>query len=190
MTLYQSRSTDGGLTWSQPETIHASQDFHLCEPGLVRSPDGHQMAVLLRENNRRHNSQVIFSDDEGKTWSAPRDLPDSLNGDRHTAKYSKDGRLVISFRCHSPKGKSSKFEGDWVAWVGTWDDLVAGAPGQYFVRLKDNRKQYDTAYPGVEVLPDGTVVSTTYGHWEAGEAPWILSVRVKLDELDQIAGSR
>ncbi len=45
------------------------------------------------------------------------------------------------------------------------------------VRLKDNTKGYDTAYPGVEVLPDGTFVTTTYGHWQKGEQPYILSVR-------------
>ena len=50
MTLFQTFSHDGGLTWSQPETIFASSDIHLCEPGMVRSPDGKQMAVLLREN--------------------------------------------------------------------------------------------------------------------------------------------
>jgi hypothetical protein len=187
MTLYQTRSSDGGLTWSQPETIHASDDFHLCEPGLVRSPDGRQMAVLLRENNRRHNSQIIFSDDEGQTWSAPRDLPDSLNGDRHTAKYSKDGRLVISFRCYSPKGKPAKFEGDWVAWVGRYEDLQSSKPGQYLVRLKDNQHGWDCAYPGVERLPDDTFVVTTYGHWAKDQPPWILSVRFTLKDLDKLA---
>ena len=35
-----------------------------------------------------------------------------------------------------------------------------------------------------EVLPDDTFVVTTYGHWSKGEAPYILSVRFKLDELD------
>ena len=79
------------------------------------------------------------------------------------------------------------FEGDWVGWVGTWGDIVAGRDGQYFVRLKDNTKGYDTTYPGVEVLPDDTFVVTTYGHWANGEAPYILSVRFKLDELDVMA---
>lgn len=191
-TLYQTRSIDGGLTWSFPEPVWESDEVHLCEPGCIRSPDGKTLAVLLRENARRRNSHIIFSSDEGKTWSEPRELPLTLTGDRHTGKYTPDGRLWISFRCNSPQSQREQrpFEGDWVAWVGTWDDLVAGTPGQYFVRLKDNRKDYDTAYPGVEVLPDGTVVSTTYGHWEAGESPWILAVRVKLSELDEMAGSR
>ncbi|MCA9060546.1 MAG: exo-alpha-sialidase, partial [Planctomycetaceae bacterium] len=73
---------------------------------------------------------------------------------------------------------------------GRWDDLIHGTPGQYQVRLKDNLKSYDTAYPGVELLPDGTFVTTTYGHWSAQEQPYILSVRFRLAELDEIADRR
>jgi hypothetical protein len=39
----------------------------------------------------------------------------------------------------------------------------------------------------VELLPDGTFVTTTYGHWRAGEQPYILSVRFTLAELDALA---
>ena len=189
MTLFKTFSTDGGLTWSFPEKIWASNEVHLCEPGCVRSPDGKQMAVLLRENLRRKNSHVIFSDDEGQSWSQPREVPLALTGDRHTGKYAADGRLFISFRCISPKPKSQHrpFEGDWVGWVGTYDDIVKGGQGQYVVRLKDNTRSYDTTYPGVEVLPDDTFVVTTYGHWEQGQQPYILSVRFSLPELDQLA---
>ena len=185
--LYKTLSTDGGLTWSFPTIVDRSAEKHICEPGLIRSPDGKQLAVLLRENSRRHNSQIIFSNDEGKTWTAPRDLPDSLNGDRHTGKYAPDGRLLISFRSNTPRPRKAPTEGDWVAWVGTYDDLASGADGQYHLRLKDNTKGYDTAYPGVEILPDGTFVTTTYGHWIEGEEPYILSVRLKLSELDVMA---
>lgn len=178
MTLYQTRSADGGLTWSAPETIYASRERHLCEPGAVRSPDGRQLAVLLRENRRQEYSHIIFSSDEGKTWSEPRQMPASLSGDRHTAKYLKDGRLFISFRDVPPKSASSPTAGDWVAWVGTYQDLIENRPGQLRIRLKDNRKASDCAYPGVEVLPDGTVVTTTYGHWEEGLPPYVLSVRI------------
>ncbi|MDB4460869.1 glycoside hydrolase [bacterium] len=187
--LYKTFSTDGGLTWSFPESVYRSSDVHLCEPGCIRSPDGKKLAVLLRENARRKNSHIIFSEDEGKTWSEPRELPLALTGDRHTGKYGADGRLFISFRCNSPtdKRKNRPFEGDWVGWVGTWEDLENGSDGQYSVRLKDNKKGYDTTYPGVEVLPDDTFVVTTYGHWSQGEQPYILSVRFKLSELDTMA---
>ena len=187
--LYKTFSKDGGLSWSFPQVVYESSDVHLCEPGCIRSPDGKRLAVLLRENARRKNSHVIFSDDEGQTWSEPREVPLALTGDRHTGKYGPDGRLFISFRCISPESKRDgrPFEGDWVAWVGTWDDIAGGRDGQYSVRLKDNTKPYDTAYPGVEILPDGTFVATTYGHWVQGEAPYVLSVRLKLEELDVLA---
>lgn len=180
-------STDGGLTWSTPVTILSSTKMHLCEPGVIRSPDGQTLACLLRENTRTAPSQIIFSKDEGVTWTEPRPLPASLYGDRHTAKFAPDGRLLISFRKISPRGESSPAEGDWVAWVGTWKDLIESRPGQYLVRLKDNTKSGDCAYPGVEILPDGTYVITTYGHWTKDEPPYILSIRLKLDELDALA---
>lgn len=185
-TLFQTRSTDGGLTWSAPETVWKGTDIHLCEPGCIRSPDGRQLAVLLRENARRKNSHVIFSDDEGRTWSAPRELPGSLTGDRHCGKYAPDGRLFISFRDTT---HDSPTKGDWVAWVGRYEDIVKGGEGQYRVRLMDNTDKWDCAYPGVELLPDGTFVTTTYGHWTTNQPPYIVSVRLKLSELDAKAAA-
>ena len=140
--------------------------------------------MLLRENSRKHNSFLIISNDEGKTWSEPKELPASLTGDRHTGTYAKDGRLLISFRDTT---RESPTKGDWVAWVGTYDDIINGREGQYRVRIKDNTKGADCAYPGVERLPDDTFVLVTYGHWSEGQQPYILSVRVRLDELDALA---
>jgi hypothetical protein len=185
-TLYKTFSTDGGLTWSHPAAILKRGDVHLCEPGAIRSPDGKEIAVLLRENARKRNAFVIFSRDEGQTWTEPRELPGALTGDRHTAQYAPDGRLFISFRdmCHE-----SPTKGDWVAWIGKYEDIAHGREGQYRVRLMDNHKGADCAYPGVEVLPDGTIVTTTYGHWTKDQPPYIVSVRVTLDEIDGSAKS-
>lgn len=179
--VFTSLSKDGGLTWSVPAPIAMLPDAKLCEPGAFRSPDGRQIAVLLRENSRKYNSFVIFSDDEGLSWSEPRELPAALTGDRHVAKYAPDGRLFISFRDTTHQ---SRTKGDWVGWVGTYEDILSGAEGEYRVRIMDNTKGQDCAYPGVEVLPDGTIVTTTYGHWTEGEEAYIVSVRFKLDELD------
>ena len=187
VTLVKTFTEDGGLTWSFPESVFESEHAHLIEPGIVRSPNGKQLAVLLRENTRRYNSQIIFSDDEGKTWTSPRPLPAALCGDRHTVRYTNDGRLFVSFRDNPPQSIKSSSAGDWVAWVGTYDDLVLGKEGQYRVRLMQNHKGYDCAYPGVIVLDDGTIVTTTYGHWTQGEQPYIVTLRLNMKELDTLA---
>jgi len=179
--VYTCVSKDGGLTWSMPAPIAMLPDASLCEPGVLRSPDGKQIAVLLRENSRKYNSFVIFSDDEGLTWTEPRELPAALTGDRHVAKYAPDGRLFISFRDTTHVSPS---KGDWVGWVGKYEDIVKGTEGQYRIRIMDNTKGADCTYPGVELLPDGTLVTTTYGHWTEGEMAYVVSVRFKLDELD------
>jgi hypothetical protein len=183
--VFKTLSTDGGLTWSAPEVIASLPDIHLCEPGALRSPDGKQIALLLRENSRTRNAHVIFSSDEGRTWTAPRELPGALTGDRHVARYAPDGRLFITFR---DMALESPTKGDWVGWVGTYDDIVNGREGQYRVRIMDNQNDWDCAYPGLELLPDGAFVTTTYGQWEAGAPQYIVSVRFTMAELDRLAG--
>jgi len=184
--VFKTISKDGGLTWGQPEVITEHPAAHLCEPGAIRSPDGGQIALLLRENSRKYNSFVVFSNDEGRTWTKPIELPGALTGDRHTGRYAPDGRLFITFRDTTHQ---SPTKGDWVGWVGTYDDIVKGREGQYRVRLMDNHKSADCAYPGLELLPDGTFVTTTYGHWIEGQSPFIMSVRFKLEEIDVKARS-
>ncbi len=180
--VFQTHSSDGGLTWSNPVAIAHLPDVHLCEPGFVRSPDGKTIALLLRENSRRKNSYVIFSENEGKTWSKPRQLPAALTGDRHTAIHTGDGRLFISFRDTTLE---SATKGDWVAWVGTWEDIIEGREGQYRVRIMDNHVRGDCAYPAVLQQEDGTIVTITYGHWTPGESPWIACKRLTMKDLDQ-----
>ncbi|MFO7979378.1 MAG: hypothetical protein R6V00_00920 [Candidatus Aminicenantes bacterium] len=51
----------------------------------------------------------------------------------------------------------------------------------------DNKHDWDCAYPGVEVLPDGTFALVTYGHWVEGEEPYVVCARLKLEELDKMA---
>ena len=150
--LFKTFSDDGGLTWSNPAEVWKGHRIHLCEPGAIRSPDGKTLAILLRENTRRRNSHVLFSTDEGATFSEPRELPAALTGDRHTGVYLPDGRLFVSFRDRSPAAWESPTEGDWVAWVGTWDDLVEGREGQYRVRAEGQQTPLGLRVPGRRVV--------------------------------------
>ncbi len=188
--IYQTASTDSGATWSAPREIWSGSEVHLCEPGVVTSPHGAPIALLLRENRRVKNSHIMLSHDHGVTWTPPVELAACITGDRHVAAYTSDDRLVIAFRCAV---KGDPWAGDWVAWVGTWDDLLGAMAGDtkpptdrgaYLVRLGDNLSDWDCGYSGLQVLPDDTIVATTYGTWTRAEKPWILNVRFRLGELD------
>ncbi|MFI3200336.1 MAG: sialidase family protein, partial [Eubacteriales bacterium] len=130
--VYSTITRDGGLTWEEPQIACAEQDRFLCEPGAILSPDNKQIAILLREETRCFNSCAIFSNDFGATWSKSVEMPLAYSGDRHTLKYTKDGRIVATFRDFNSK---SPTHGDWVAWVGTYDDIMNQRPGQYRIRL-------------------------------------------------------
>ncbi|MBT7465874.1 MAG: exo-alpha-sialidase [Bacteroidetes bacterium] len=182
--VYSSVSKDGGLSWGNPQIVTTDKYLKLCEPGLVRSPGGNQIAMLLRENGRKYNSAIVFSNDEGHTWTRPTELPASLTGDRHQCLYAKDGRLVITFRDHTHE---SPMQGDFVAWVGTYDDLVSGGEGQYRIRLLDNKSRWDCGYPAFEIFPDGSFFAATYGKWEAEKSNYVMATRFTLEEIDQKA---
>lgn len=182
--IFEITSTDGGMTWGEPRPVQAQRDgLQICEPCVIASPDGSEWAMIMRENSRKANSQICFSKDQGKTWSELYELPGALTGDRHNAKYLKDGRLFISFR-DMPLEKTKDYPSwGWAGWVGTYDDLKNQREGQYRVLLMLG-DCCDCGYPGVEVLPDGTVATITYGHWIKDEQPFVMCVRVHPDELD------
>jgi len=70
--VLQTETADGGLTWSTPRVAAAVDGKMPCEPYVFRSPDGHELCCLMRENTHAGNSLQMFSRDEGATWSAPR----------------------------------------------------------------------------------------------------------------------
>ena len=192
LRICQAVSPDGGLTWGSERIVLDVEDtdFEAAdpdEPAILRSPDGEQILCLMRENARKFNSLMMVSNDEGDSWSELGELPASLTGDRHMPSYADDGRLVITFR---DMAHDSPTRGDFVAWIGTYEDIVEGREGQYRVRLLENmnkKRVGDTGYSGVELLSDGTFVATTYCVLKEGELPLVVAVRFKLSEIDEKA---
>ncbi len=178
---YSSISVDGGVTWQEPKPYFSSQEFHYCEPGAFPIPKSKKFGVFFRENSRKHESGFGVFDSEKQSWSEFADVNRVLTGDRHTAKWMKDGRLFVTFR---DMAQDSPWKGDWVAWIGTLDDIVNRREGQFRIRLMDNIDSWDCGYPGLEILKDGTIVTTTYGHWAKGEEPYIVSIRIGPMELN------
>lgn len=188
--VWMSITKDGGASW-EPARIVAQKDAkNLCEPFALRSPDGNEICLLMRENRHTARSMMCFSRDEGKTWTEPVDTCWGLTGDRHEGVMLPDGRYVIAFRDHA---RGSSTFGQYVAWVGTYDDIRNGRPGQCRIHLLKHyaSKEYgwsnvDTGYSGVELLPDGTIVCTTYSkHWPDSRKSSVVSTRFRISEIDK-----
>src|SRR5205823_3598550 len=137
------------------------------------------------ENVRKAGSHFMTSDDEGQTWSKMHPLPPELHGDRFMPHHAADGRLVICFR---DMGERSATHNHFVAWVGRYEDLVGGRAGQYKIKLLHSNAGSDCGYPGLEMLPDGTFVATTYIKYRPGpQKHSVVSTRFSLAETDRLA---
>lgn len=173
--------------WSKPEPLFTEEQqvvedtLDMCEIGMFRSPDNKRIVGLVRSQSHAHLSTMIYSDDEGKTWSDPIELPGSLSGERHKALYDPiSGRLVITFREMNfdvdHDGNVAENGNDWICedwgmWVGTYEQLMNQEDGQYRFRLDEdwvqNRYKGDTGYTGMTVNPEtGLFVMDSYGHWD------------------------
>jgi hypothetical protein len=182
LEVLQATTADGGFNWSEPRVVARVAGKNPCEPFVFRSPDGAELCCLMRENTHKGYSLMMFSCDEGATWSTPVDTPWGLTGDRHMGAYSKDGRLVIAFRDQAP---ASPTRNHFVAWVGTYDDIRLSRPGQYRIKLLHSFAGGDCGYPGLESLPDGTLVATTYIKlWNDARKHSVVATRFRLKETD------
>jgi len=72
-----------------------------------------------------------------------------------------------------------------VAWVGTYNDIKHRKPGQYRIKLLHSYAKGDCGYPGVERLPDGTILATTYiKYWDDARKHSVVATRFTLKETD------
>ncbi|MBN1676692.1 MAG: exo-alpha-sialidase [Kiritimatiellae bacterium] len=182
LVVLQAATADGGLTWSEPRVVAEVAGKRPCEPCAFRSPDGSELCCLMRENARTGRSLQMFSSDEGATWSDPAETCWGLTGDRHAATVTEDARVVVAFRDQAP---DSPTRHHFTAWVGAYADIRQGRPGTCRVKLLHSHAGGDCGYPGLERLPDGTLVATTYIKYRPGpEKHSVVSTRFSLGELD------
>jgi hypothetical protein len=181
-TVYQATSKDGGRTWKNVKAVAYKPGMGYCEPNAIKIKD--TILVLLRCNwENTYYAKYIVSKDNGKTWSKPKNTPWGLTGDRHIIRQLPDGRLFVAFR---DKAFKSNTNGQYVAWIGTLEDILTGKPGQYRVKLIHTK--CGTGYSGVEILPDGTIICTTYTSLSKKDPKHsIIATRFKINELDKLA---
>ncbi len=212
----------GNMQWSTPEKYLAphrdiEKSTQMCEIEVIRSENGRgdELCLIARSQSKKVNSMVAFSIDEGKTWTEPKEAPAALNGERHKAEYTSDGRLLITFRSIE-RGEKAQFfakgidrKRGWmsaglIAWVGTYEDLKNGTEGDYRLKIahiyleNQNKPEYyagsDTGYCGNVVLADDTFVICGYGKFSPDKKigdgktlkTYIASKRINLNDTDEL----
>lgn len=189
----------GKAHWSEPEPLFdnhrdAELKYNICEVEIIRTPSsdgsaltGDTLILIGRANKHETGSVIMFSDDEGETWSQPREVCAELSGDRHKAEYDPiSKKLLISFRQVWPGTYENAFshgtkavgEG-WLGWVGTFEDLLSyrtesPTRGEKVLLLgKDYGGKIDCGYSGTACV-DGRFMVVAYGQFDKdAKVPYI-----------------
>ena len=214
-TIYKTYLTfddNGEMYWSMPISVlkekkskKIQSSLQFCEPEVVRSPDGKELAMIYRTQAKKSYSHVSFSTDEGESWSRPQTLSRELTGERHKAEYDPiTGKLLISCRnidwtTDKNRKRSGWISRGWLVWVGDYADLHKGEAGTGDMVVRPARTyaegvtsvnveaHADTGYAGLTIDKDGNVVIMSYGKFESGNGDtFIVAKRFKVAELTKL----
>lgn len=153
---YVCRSTDRGLTWSEPDDITAllwgSQalssacrnykgSFFASGNALCLKRGTHKgrvmvAAAMVRPNVNKLDNYVVYSDDQGCTWNVSGMA--FAEGDEAKLVELIDGSVLISVRRTGARGYNRSVDGG-VSWgnQGTWPEMTVGACNGDMLRLDD-----------------------------------------------------
>lgn len=210
LTFNKNKNGDYVMSWTTPEPMFKNwrsyeNKYNICEAEIIRTPsadgsrlDGNTLIMLCRTNKHKSGSVILFSDDEGASWSCPKLLPPELTGDRHKAEYDPiSQKLVISLRHIDANGKRYSalstthaiLSMGWIGWVGTFEDLLSYRNddasthrlGEKLILFSSGYKNGgDCGYSGT-AFRDGQFVMVSYGTFdEDATEPYILAVRFSL----------
>jgi len=144
------RSSDDGESWGRPVEVANVQGKEFEEPSLIRLESG-RLLMLLRENGTRRLHQCL-SDDDGMTWTPPRQLP--IEGYPPHLLLLPDGRVLCTFGWRYPDfGIRAALSGDGGR---TWDT-------DRTIRIRGGFPNKDLGYPCTLLDGDGSLFTVYYG---------------------------
>ena len=170
-------------------------------PTVAKIGDGRLMAVSsgMRKAHIDIEGKVVgwFSDDEGKTWSEPQVLADTLLDDRDAGVVYWNGKIIVSWFCASKVyyiNNNASAYGEWAA--GIDDDYDTKYMGGNYIISEDGGKTWSDIYSmpegmftphGLIVNPDGGLTSVGYLKYDKVNKKWGsgIAVRTTTGEMDE-----
>jgi hypothetical protein len=153
--VLESRSTDGGLTWSAPITVAADNTFYdknwtVCD-NTPSSPHYGNCYTEFDNAGSRDLELMSTSQDGALTWSAAAHTADSVHGLGGQPVVQPDGRVVVPFQaCCGSSGIRAFSSDDGGA---TWNASVLISP----FTAHDAPGIRTEPLPSAEISKDGTV---------------------------------
>jgi len=96
MKIYIGKSLDDGATWNFEEVL--SGDYYY--PSLAIDPDGRLWVVYwngtLTDPTTTGDIEIIYSDDEGETWSGAVVVAAGIRGQNAGITINLDGKIWVS----------------------------------------------------------------------------------------------
>jgi BNR repeat-like domain len=136
------------------------------EPSLIQLPSG-GLLMLMRDNGTRHLHQCI-SDDEGRSWSAPLQLP--IEGYPPHLLLLPDGRVLCTYGWRQPDyGIRAVLSADGGE---SWDT-------DRTIRIRGGLPNKDLGYPCTIPEGDGSLFTVYYGQ-DADGVTCIMATRWRL----------
>lgn len=150
-----SRSTDGGLTWSAPVTIAASNVFYdknwtVCDNSTA-SPFYGNCYTEFDNASSRDLEQMSTSTDGGLTWGAPQATADQVHGLGGQPLVQPDGHVIVPFEGTGRSGGIRAFTSN--DGGATWNVsvLVSAISSHQVAGVRTS------PLPSAEISRDGTV---------------------------------
>ncbi len=157
-------SSDDGVTWTASDRILVAGEgqWNVMSVSLLRLADGKIALFYLRKNSLEDCRPVMrVSQDEGDTWSEPRDCIEDepgyyvMNNDR--ARLLSCGRLILPVALHNLPGQQPDWNGKVMCYLSD-DNGVTWRRSKTVLTAVENGQRLIAQEPGVVELSDGRLL--------------------------------
>ena len=191
----------------EPEYTYVLDDAHqsvICYKGeeqygyfawpTVTKLDGKRLMAVSSGMRNAHidiEGKVVcwFSEDEGKTWSEPYLLADTVLDDRDAGVVYWNGKIIVSWFCASKEYFRRQDRDKYADWaLGIPDDLDTKLMGGNYIISEDGGRTWSDIYNmpegmftphGLIINPDGGLTSVGYLKYDKVNGRWGTGIAVR-----------